>query len=70
LDGFKSLREGQDCLEDSVNRLHRSIRQNRNSILDLEGYRENPRGNISMRGFLKGVRSLQDGISDAEVEDL
>lgn len=67
----KRIDDMHDGLDDSVNRLHRSIRQNRNSILDLEEYRDmNFRGNFSMRGYNKGYRSLQDSISEPRIEEL
>jgi len=67
----KRIDDMHDGLDDSVNRLHRSIRQNRNSILDLEEYRDmNFRGNFSMRGYNKGYRSLQNSISEPTTEEL
>ena len=62
LDGF------EEFFKDSMRGLGREIRQNGYAIdiiKDRDTY-----GHISMRGFVKGFRSLQDGISDAKVEEL
>jgi methyl-accepting chemotaxis protein len=67
----KQFNDMQESFEDSVNRLRRSIRQNRNSIFDLEEYRNtNPCGDISMKGYARGYRSLQDSISEPKREEL